>query len=86
MLAFPVMKQLRSLELPVVPDSCGRLMQDLIHRCWLREPDSRPSFDDIFNDFQKADFGLCPGVDRFKVRQFVVDVLGREGNLRRETS
>jgi serine/threonine protein kinase len=78
MLVFPVMRKLRSLELPAIPSSCGKLMQDLIHRCWLREPASRPSFDDILNEYQKADFELVPGVDRLKVRQYVVDVLGRE--------
>jgi hypothetical protein len=53
-------------------------MKDLIHRCWLREPASRPSFDDVLAAFQKADFDLGHGVDRFKVRQYVVDVDGRQ--------
>jgi serine/threonine protein kinase len=76
--AFHVLRKLRYNELPAVPDSCGELMQDLIHRCWLRKPESRPSFDDILNEFRKADFELRPGVDRLKVRQYVNDVLGTE--------
>jgi serine/threonine-protein kinase len=75
---LPFIGKLRSLELPVVPDSCGELMKDLIHRCWLREPESRPSCNDILDDFRKADFELGPEVDRFKVRQYVNDVLSSE--------
>jgi hypothetical protein len=78
MYAFTVIQQLRSHDLPAVPDSCGWLMRDLIDRCWLREPASRPSFDDILHDFREADFELFPGVDRLRVREYVTDVLNRE--------
>jgi serine/threonine protein kinase len=75
---LPVVKQLRANTFPRVPDSCGELMQNLIRRCWLKDPASRPSFDDILNQFREADFELFPEVDRVKVRNYVDQVVREE--------
>jgi hypothetical protein len=65
----------RDGEMPRIPDSCGSLMQQLIAKCWSMDPESRPSFDDILNDFRDHSFALIPGANASLVREYVCGVL-----------
>jgi serine/threonine protein kinase len=58
-----------------IPLECGSLMQDLIRQCWSIDPKSRPTFNDIFSEFQSARFDIHPGADSSSVREYVKDVL-----------
>jgi serine/threonine protein kinase len=75
MTPFDVIRTFRSGKMPAVPDSCGSLMQKLIPECWSQNPESRPSFHQIIECFQNADFEILPGVSRTTVRRYVTDIL-----------
>jgi serine/threonine protein kinase len=75
---FPVMRMILKGEMPSIPDSCGKFMQLLIPRCWSMNPDNRPSFEDIFLEFQAAQFDIVPGADAFLVREYSCGVLAWE--------
>jgi serine/threonine protein kinase len=85
---FPVMRVILAGEMPPVPDSCGKYMQQLITRCWSKEPESRPSFPDIFEDFRAHNFAIFPDADGHMIRDYVCGILAWEadGQLRGERS
>jgi serine/threonine protein kinase len=55
---FDVIRRLRARDLPAVPVTCGPFVQDLIRRCWLPDPNDRPSFDQIHAEFQFLRFKI----------------------------
>jgi hypothetical protein len=73
-----VLNRIRALDLPILPDNFGCLMQGLIRRCWSPDPRSRPSFDAIFREFQDCGFTILPGVNPDEIRQAVDGVLAEE--------
>jgi serine/threonine protein kinase len=72
--AAPILTKILSGEMPVVPDECGSLMQDLIPRCWKTEPEERPTFDEIIREFDVAGFRIVPGADDVKLGIYVGDI------------
>jgi hypothetical protein len=76
--AFPVMRLLLKGEMPTIPDQCGSLMQKLIPRCWSMDPSKRPSFDDILNEIQAANFAIIPRAHPKTIRDFLVGILAWE--------
>jgi serine/threonine protein kinase len=58
---FDVIRRLRARDLPQLPASCGDFMQDLVRRCWLTDPDKRPSFHEILSEFRCKNFCILPG-------------------------
>jgi hypothetical protein len=44
-------------------------------------PELRPSFDDIFTEFQQHNFAIVPGVDMNAIRAFCCGVLAWEARL-----
>jgi serine/threonine protein kinase len=75
---FPVMRILLAGEMPTIPEKCGHFMQNLIPRCWSMNPEDRPSFDEILNEFQAANLAIIPGADPEQIRGFLVGVLAWE--------
>jgi hypothetical protein len=76
--AFVVIDVIRSGKMPSIPDRCGHLMQNLIPRCWLRNPELRPSFEDILRELSEADFAIVPDGDSTSVGAYVQGVLAWE--------
>jgi serine/threonine protein kinase len=54
--------------------SLGYWMSNLIQGCLRFDPDSRPSFDDIFRTCQKFNFDIVPGSDNEGVHKYVSGV------------
>jgi hypothetical protein len=75
-----VVVRLRAQDLPSIPATFGPLMQRLIPRCWEKSPESRPSFQEIFSEFQAVDFCILPNVDRCAIKEAVGEVLTWEAN------
>jgi serine/threonine protein kinase len=75
-------RQLRFRQFPEIPEDFGRLMQNLIPRCWASEPRRRPSFQDIFNEFRTADYRILPSVDRAHLKHSMDQVLDWEARMR----
>jgi hypothetical protein len=73
------MKKTLTGERPSIPDSCGKYMQGLIPRCWSMIPENRPSFEDIFMEFQGVEFNIIPQASAFHIREYVCGVLAWEG-------
>jgi TPR repeat protein len=71
---FPIMRELLSGHMPAIPDVCGSRMQDLIRRCWLMDPELRPSFDAIIREFSNNRFDVVPGAQLRRVREYVEGV------------
>jgi serine/threonine-protein kinase len=75
---FPVMRQLFLGNMPAIPDSCGKFMQQLIPRCWSKNWESRPSFPDILNEFRMNDFAVFPESDSNLIREYICGILAWE--------
>jgi serine/threonine protein kinase len=65
-------------DLPSVPAKIGKLMQDLIHRCWSKNPRDRPSFGAILNRFETENFSILPGADSKAIETSVLEVIRKE--------
>jgi hypothetical protein len=58
-------------------------MQNLIARCWSLNPEDRPSFDEILEEFWKCDFAIVPGADPDELRSYAWGINAWEdGNSR----
>jgi serine/threonine-protein kinase len=79
--AFAVLKRLRNGDLPRIPATYGRLVENLISQCWQKDQASRPSFAYIFLLFSTCDFNIIPGVDASAIRRFCDSILGWEERL-----
>jgi serine/threonine protein kinase len=55
---YPIIERLRSKQFPVVPEAFGVLMQRLVCRCLEVDQGNRPSFEDIFREFEAVDFKI----------------------------
>ena len=60
---------------PTIPDSMNGLLRDLITACWDRNPDRRPSFDEIIRRFQSGPIVLN-GADREAFQQYMTEQIG----------
>jgi serine/threonine protein kinase len=75
---FPVIRVLLKGKMPIIPDKCGTIMQNLIPRCWSINPEKRPSFDEILNEFQAANMEIIPEADPEPISAFLTGVLAWE--------
>jgi serine/threonine protein kinase len=78
MAARPVMKCILNSDMPKIPSTCGEMMQKLIKRCWSMNPGDRPSFDDIFAEFQANNFDIVPGANAITIRDYARGILAWE--------
>jgi hypothetical protein len=53
-------------------------MQNLIPRCWSKNPSARPTFDHILREFQAADFEIIPNAQYSVICEAASDVLAWE--------
>jgi serine/threonine protein kinase len=72
---FDVIRTLRRREMPAVPDLCGAFMQKLITECWSPEPEGRPSFREIVQRVQDANFDIVPAAVHSELGSYVTDIL-----------
>jgi hypothetical protein len=77
----PVFPAGRSDRLPNIPDAFGPVMQNLIHLCWSLNPRDRPSFADIFREFERCGFAIVQGADATQISQAVSAVIQQERHL-----
>jgi serine/threonine protein kinase len=75
---FEIMRQVLKGYMPSIPESYGEFMQNLISRCCSMDPQSRPSFDEIFAHLQSKDFDAFPGADPRVIREYVRGILAWE--------
>jgi serine/threonine-protein kinase len=75
-----VCEKLKSWEPPPPPVEFGSLVFDLIARCWSRNPDSRPSFNDILGEFRQQNYEILPGANASEIRAAVGEVVDWERN------
>jgi serine/threonine protein kinase len=79
----PVQRDVAS-RLPVPPASFGPpLMENVIRRCWRQNLSDRPSFQDIFIEFQANGWAILPGADPVRIGMSVAQVLSLEDLLNR---
>jgi hypothetical protein len=57
------------------PDEFGSFMQNLIRRCCSENPSDRPSFHQIFGEFEACDFAILPDADAAAVKESALKVL-----------
>jgi serine/threonine protein kinase len=67
---FGVIRALRRGEMPPVPERCGSFMQNLIRQCHSADPESRPSFQEIVQSFEREKFDIVPGAAPNEVRDY----------------
>jgi serine/threonine protein kinase len=79
---YVVIGRLRKQDLPIVPAEHGDLMRNLIDRCVKHDPTDRPSFGEIFDLFEAANFEILPMVDRVRIRDFADSVRAWERESR----
>jgi TPR repeat protein/tRNA A-37 threonylcarbamoyl transferase component Bud32 len=68
-------------QMPAIPDEFGPCMQQLIPRCWSSDPNDRPSFQAILDEFQGCGFAILPGADGNAISQAVSEILAVEKTL-----
>jgi serine/threonine protein kinase len=66
--------KIRYGRMPPIPDECGKYMQGLITRCWSRNPEHRPSFDEIIREFKEVEFSIFPHVIASRVSTYVSSI------------
>jgi hypothetical protein len=77
---FAVIRAQRDETRPDIPDSVGLFMQQLIRRCWSKDPSRRPSFQAILDDIFAPCFVILPEADSAAISQVVLAVLGWEAS------
>jgi hypothetical protein len=73
-----VLRRILVRDFPALPDQFGPLMQGLIRRCWSVDPFARPSFEEIFCEFQDCGFDILPNVNPEAIRKSIDEVLAFE--------
>jgi serine/threonine-protein kinase CTR1 len=63
------------------PDTAGIPpgIKDLMERCWAQDPNRRPTFAQVFEALQRADFRLLPNVQSDVIAEYVGPILAWEG-------
>jgi TPR repeat protein len=64
--------------LPPAPEGSGPLMEKFIPWCCREDPSDRPSFGDIFAEFERCKFELFPKANSIEIAKYVREVLDVE--------
>jgi hypothetical protein len=67
-------------ERPTIPKFVLPSVQELINNCWTKEPEDRPSFEEIVNCLVKMKFKVMPNVNSSKLSEFVKKIEDWEAN------
>lgn len=59
---------------PPVPTNCNDEFKDLIQKCWARDPETRPSFNQVIKLFSERDI-LINGADADEVREYITNAM-----------
>jgi len=51
---------------PVLPESCPLYLSDLLQRCWAKNPEERPSFEEIVHNLTQFKTRLLMGLEPYK--------------------
>jgi serine/threonine protein kinase len=73
-----VIRRLQARALPAVPESCGSFMGSLVRRCWLPNPEDRPSFKEILSDMQDRGFAILRNAVSTDMEDFCEAILAWE--------
>jgi hypothetical protein len=73
------MKSISNGSMPTVPDTVVPFVKDIIERCWDRNPESRPTVDEIFAILCKNDFKVFPHVDSLVIKKDLREWTKRTG-------
>jgi serine/threonine protein kinase len=68
---FAILKRILKGDLPAIPDECGKLMQELIPRCWSMDPEQRPTFHEMICEFKAAHFRIVPRADAAGLKTYL---------------
>jgi serine/threonine protein kinase len=79
----PAFESPEASQLRTPPSYFGSFMQNLIDRCWSLNPDDRPSFRAIFNEFSARGWAILPDADADLIGESVAGVLSLEARLSR---
>jgi serine/threonine protein kinase len=60
---------------PEIPNDVDRSIANVIEQCWSKEPELRPTIDEVLVAFQDLRFAFFPDVDCVACEQFVSDVM-----------
>jgi serine/threonine protein kinase len=61
---------------PEIPNDINRPIRRIIERCWSQDPNSRPSFDEIYDLLEDASFVFFGDVSPSFVTRFISEVEG----------
>jgi hypothetical protein len=57
-------------------------VNSLITQCWSKNPENRPTFNEIGVELQRIQFNILPGVDSGAVSEFLSDVDRRQREVK----
>jgi serine/threonine protein kinase len=60
--------------LPKIPESVNSSIREIIERCWRKDGENRPTFDEVYGLLEDASFRFFDGVES-SVKKFVSDVV-----------
>jgi serine/threonine protein kinase len=66
-----LLKEIDAGTLPPFTPSVNRPMQGLLRKCWSEDPNARPSFDQILEQYSALQFRVMEGFDESAVFQFI---------------
>jgi serine/threonine protein kinase len=69
-----VIRRLHARDFPDIPAETGYLMAELIRSCWAKDPEERPSFQEIFTRFESGRFEILPGADPIELCNFCIAI------------
>jgi serine/threonine protein kinase len=75
----PVSNKIVSYALDRPHPRFGDVMPPLIRRCWSVNPTERPSFQEIFDEFQSIGWAILPDADASIIEQSVLEEIRLEG-------
>jgi tyrosine-protein kinase len=70
-----VMKCITSGEMPSSLDHVGRCVKGIIEQCWAMNPDNRPSFAQILEEFQRVNYEFISGADANAVQGYAAKII-----------
>jgi hypothetical protein len=67
---------------PPIPMTIHPTVQSVIKQCWSKNPAERPTFDEIFDILEEAEFPFFMDVDQSACKQFIDEVKAAERGLK----
>jgi serine/threonine protein kinase len=68
-------------ERPAIDESVNPFSRRLIERCWSRNPDDRPAFNEIWHEIRGSGFDFIPGGNTSEIESFLSWIESRGGEI-----